>query len=159
MIFQALILFLCYSCGAPQQENKEKTEQQQVDKFYTSEKDGDLYRIPLIKPIQIISPIGYDDSWDLKFPYQKIERKRSVEVSSATVVDSLIIVYSKMTSLPGEMTQAWFFIDTRNKTEIVCRNNDEYQKHLSEIGIATPILYDVNELYSQFKEKGVLPFK
>ncbi|AUS04920.1 hypothetical protein [Pseudotamlana carrageenivorans] len=159
MILQALILLLCFSCGTPQKDGDSQTKQEQVDEFYTSPRDGDLFRIPLVKPVQVISTIGYGDSWMVKLPYQQINRKRSVEARSITVIDSIIIIDAGIVSLPGENTQAWFFIDTKNQKEFVCRNEDEYQKKLTEIGVASAVLYDVNEVYSQFKEKGTLPFR
>jgi hypothetical protein len=145
------------SCGEPQEVNKDLTEQEDV--FYTSNKDGDLYRIPLIKPIQVISTIGYGDDWIIKLPYQQITGIRSIEVNSITIVDSLIIVYSGLVSLPGETTKSWFIIDTKNSTEKVYKNNISYQKGLSELGMKEePKLYEVNELYSQFIKEKRLPF-
>lgn len=157
MIFQLLIVFMCFSCGNPNQEKGGQVEQE--DSFYTAAKEGDLYRVPLVKPIQIISTNGIGSDWILKFPYRQIKNKKSVEVSAVNVVDSLIIVYSESTYLPGAMTEAWFLIDTKNKTEVVYQNENDYVKGLAEIKIKEPRLIEINQLYGEFKETQKLPFK
>lgn len=158
-IIQIFLIFFFISCGNSKQGRNMETININVDNFYTSSKVGDLYRIPLIKPIQIISSIGYGDSWVLKLPYQQIEANVSIEVDSVCLIDSLIIIYSKSTYLPGGMTQVWLLIDTKNKLELVYRNYNEYQMNLNKMNITSPIFYDVNELYTQFKKKGYMPFK
>ena len=156
-----LVFFLIFfiSCGNSKQGKDMEKFNATNDKFYTSSKDGDIFRIPLIKPIQIISTVGYGDSWVLKLPYQHKEITESIEVDSAYVIDSLIIIYSKSTYLPGEMTQVWLLIDTKNQLEFVYRNYNEYQMKLNKMSITSPKLYDINELYTLFKKKGNMLFK
>lgn len=129
------------------------------EKFYTTSKDGDLYLIPLVKPIQVISTIGYGKSWIIKLPYQQLQNIRTIEVNSLTVIDSIIVVYAGLMSLPGETTEAWFLIETKNKTEKLYTTEDEFIKGIKEVGISKlPQLYEINELYRQFKEEGILPW-
>jgi hypothetical protein len=150
---------ICFSCGGSQGRDNVSSTKQQDDAFYTYAKDWDLYRIPLIKPIQVISTIGYGDTWVIESPYQQIKRAGQIGVMYITVVDSVIIVDAGIVCLPGETTQAWFLIDTKAKTEKVYTTTEAYRKGLLEAGIKEePKLYEVNEVYRQFKEKGTLPF-
>lgn len=159
IVLKVLILFVCFSCVNSEEEHSRVKQEQVMDKFYTSSRDSDLFRIPLIKPIQVISAVGYDDSWDLRLPYRQIQGVgRSIPIHSLTIVDSVIIIDAGIVSLPVETTQAWFLIDMKSQRETVCRNSDEYQNDLIEKDVKSPMLYNVNEVYSQFKEKGTLPW-
>lgn len=160
VFFQILIFLLSISCGNPQREKPISTSEHQIDEFYSAPKNWDLFRFPLIKPVQAISVIGYGDSWSVKLPYQQInETMSSVEVKRVNVLDSVIVIDAGLVSLPGETTQAWFLIDMKQKTESVHTTFADYEKGLSKVGINyKPELYDVNEIYRNFKEKGTLPF-
>lgn len=138
------------SCGKSSKDVASSTENDQ--NFYFSSREGDLYRIPLIEPIQVISTNGIGSNWILELPYQQVKNKKNIEVSSVSIVDSLIIVYSKSTYFPGTMTEAWLLINTKAKTENVYQIRSDYENRLTEIGIKEPQLRDVNQLYLEFKQ-------
>ena len=150
-----MIFFSCEN----QLENSNTLAEKSNDSFYTSSKEGDLYRIPLIKPIQVISSVGIDSDWLLRLPYQSIDRLRQIKVDSLTVVDSVIIIDAGLVSLPGETTQAWFIIDNKNRTEKIYTTKEAYIKDLVSIGTKEDTkLYEVNGVYRKFKEKGKTPW-
>lgn len=149
------VFFLC-SCCEDSFKQSVNSENQRED-FYRYSKDGDLYRIPLIKPFQVISSTGVGGDWIMKLPQEQIKNgKNAIEVSSLTVVDSIIIIYSELTYMSEGMTPVWLLIDTRNKRELFLQNEVDYNKSIDNLEIEKPKLYTPDELYKQFKQDGEL---
>lgn len=91
-----------------------------------------MYRIPLIEPLDIISPTGIGGYWQLDLPYKQIETVTgSVGVASVNIIDSIIVLRSHINLAKESYSgSTWLIIDTKNKTEIAQRNIDKYEKTL-----------------------------
>lgn len=138
----------------------ESNTKKMKDEFYTTHTSGDLIRIPLIKPLELVSP-DEGDSWFFKPKFGQID-KNNLEIDNVSkfgIVDSVIIVYSERIYINSQMGEVWFVTDLKNKTEIAFTSNKEYIKHLNSININLNRLHNCNETFMKFRENGELPFK
>lgn len=156
VIIIELMSVFCSSCGNTYEEGK---KMKQEDTFYNDIVDGDLYRIPLVEPIEIISAYGVGGDWILRLPYNQVTEKKSMPVIAVSVLDSVIIVDTGVISIPGENTQVWVIIDVKNQAEFLCKTVSEYHQKLSDLGLKPENLHEVNEVYSSFKKSKKLPWE
>lgn len=118
-----LIIISCTSINKKEiPKEKNNIEESSQDEFYLNTHNGDLIRLPLIKPYELISADN-GVTWFLKFQFpEKIKNKTELDnVNLIGIHDSIIVAYSKLTYLPGEMTEAWFVIDVSNNDEFFLR--------------------------------------
>jgi hypothetical protein len=160
MILQIVLLVLL-SCN--QNKKRENNSMDDIDsnkdKFYTVSHYQDLIRLPLIKPYEIYSADnGF--TWFLKFRFpEKIRKKDELGgVDSIGVHDNLIVAYSKLTYLPGEMTPAWFIVDVPNKDEKVFTKEKEYKDYLTNRKLESVKFYRPKEVFEKFEKSGKLPW-
>lgn len=150
---------LLYSCTV-EKEPESDGEKRQNNEFYTLLKFEDLYRIPLIEPLELISTGPGGGEWFIQFPYGEVKGKEQVSVLSATVVDSTVLFQSDIIYFRGEhdMRNHWFLIDVRNKSQEVYKTEDEFLQVLAKRGIKKPVLYEVDTLFTHFQRTRRLPY-
>lgn len=137
-----VLILLISACSLP--DNK--------DTFYTATRDGDLYRFPVLKPIEVFSTTDFRGTdWFVSLPYINDFSKSQVKIDSIGVVDSLVIAYNSLIYLPGEMTTVWITIDIRN-------NYIDVEKTISKELRSKLTLYAPDDVYSSFLETGKTPW-
>jgi hypothetical protein len=160
MVYNRLILLILIfsfpSCDINKNTpNKNKEERQ--DKFYTETERGYLSRIPLIKPYELISPDnGF--TWVYKSPFNEKKDKKIIleNVSLVGIHDSIIVVYTDMTYLPGEMTKAWCIINTKDKSEKLFTTEESYLENIKKAVRLGFRLKDVTEVFKVYNDKKTL---
>ena len=128
--------------------------------FYSSTRKQDLYRIPLINPHELISPggIGYD--WFYKVQYKNnidLDTK-DLHIEQVGVQDSLIVLYTSSVYVEHKMSKAWFIIDYKEKLMYTYTTFQTYKEYFQKKESKELLLYNVDDVYSDFKNKVRLPW-
>lgn len=129
--------------------------------FYSYSKQGDVLRIPLIKPSEINS-FSQGQTWFYHFPFQKISNCQNVEdVDRFGIKDSIIVIHSKRMYLSkySKMTEVFAIVDMPNKREYVFDSEEDYIKELKKMNVFPITLYDVNVVYDDFSKNNKLPYR
>jgi len=149
LIFLGMVL----SCA------KQKEKQTNTDSFYTQTRSYDLYRIPLIKPHQLTTPV-LETGWFFELPYGQIGSliSNSIGVNKVGVKDSIIIVQTDIIYVKYKMQKAWFIVDLKTNTENVITDVNEYNNYLNKKGLQDIKLLIPDVVYQRFLDEGNLPF-
>lgn len=153
--FFCFSLFVLVSCKSDEES------------FYEGYAEGDLYRLPIVYPYQLIRLYGYEkgmglsDSWDLNFHWGG--DKGSPGFSSHTNVREINvsngIIYGcdvKHDDYPN----VWFVIILDQKIEKVFKDKEkEWRSFLQQHGISKPLLYSVWKIFDEFKANSTLPWR
>lgn len=136
--------------------NSSSNKQDESSDFYSSSENGDLFRIPLLDPIELKS--ADEANWFLKPMFNGInETNEEVgDINEVAVAGSIIICYSERTYRDSEMGPAWYIIDVENKSEKCLTNLNDYLFFLQENSTQNIKLKDVNEVYSEFVDSKTL---
>lgn len=118
--------------------------------FYEYSQKFDLYRLPLVKPYELISA-NKGFNWFFK------NNNFEIEVDSVGISDSFIVIYSSSVYKPelGGRFEQWLVIN--HKTNEISVNTFEEFKEFKNNNNLT--MYDVNEVYKVFNENLQLPTK
>ena len=137
-----------------------------TESFYMGYIEGDLYRVPLIYPYQITQLYGLEkgkgltNSWALNFHYEGDSTtpgfSNGVMVSEINVSNGIIYGYDyEQPDYPG----VWFVIVPDQRVEKVFKNNKkQWNEFLSQYNISNPELYQVWEIFEEFKNSSKLPW-
>ncbi|PPK92252.1 hypothetical protein LY01_03010 [Nonlabens xylanidelens] len=149
-----LLLFSFIKCG---EKTKEKIVSQKETKINIS-RDSDLYVIPLLDDIRVISTNGVGSDWTLDLPYGNLINKKTIGVDSLSVFDEYILVYTESTYLPGEMTEAWVLINTKKKSEFIYKDFELLKKQSLEISKREYEMNEVNDIFVKIQSSNKLPW-
>jgi hypothetical protein len=161
-IFSALYVVGCLNSCANETPTKY---------FYSETKRGDLWRIPLIEPYEIVSPTNQD--WNLIIKNAHLISKdyfnpgeeygfQLSNIDSLAIEDSVIIVKSRVAYWPklsGDY-RTTLMIDTKTNEQLIF-SNTHHQKELDfkiqELKIKNIRFYDFAEVVIQFQSRQKLP--
>ncbi len=128
--------------------------------FYEEYQVDDLWRLPLIKPYELKNVAGakpenfYNDNWHLVFEKLKDGKfKGGVNVTMINVDKGIIYGYG--TANPSQH----FLINSRAKEEKIFKNVVEWQMELNALGVDYKKLFDVFDVFEDFKNKNILPWR
>lgn len=146
-----------------------------TDSFYTHYKEGDLYRLPLIPPYQLINLAGFDERqsaspiWQLLFVHggdESVDGFNSKTLGGGTprtwatdvnVTDSVIYGYCGKDKYGNK--ELWFVIIPDSKIEKVFGDDESgWKACLKQKGIENIKLFPVWSLFEAFKKSYVLPW-
>jgi hypothetical protein len=127
--------------------------------FYESYADGDLWRLPLIEPYEIINLINADPNemgcdWNLRMKHTKNKYGGTSHLNVCRINVESNFIFGYGTAVPNNP----FVIDVKNQREFVFENMKEWELFLKERAIDTSHLKDVWSLFYNFKDKGILPW-
>jgi hypothetical protein len=143
------------------------------DSFYSSYAEDDLYRMPVIKPYQLINLYGIEEDessrWQLDFHYGGDKNTpgfnsdlvpNSVPGVSATEINVTNgIIYGHDPEYRDYYPDVWFVVIPKAKIEKVFKGNEvEWKDYLKGKGITDIHLYGVWELFKKYKETYTLPW-
>ncbi|MEO7211170.1 hypothetical protein [Mucilaginibacter sp.] len=144
------ILFIQFAC---------KHNYSHVDRFYTEKGDGDMGRLPLIKPYEVLSTTT-DMGWciALKGKYSGIG---FCNVKKVTVLDTVILLYTGNTILYNRnVKQSWHVIIPKNDFDKGFDNHTDYLNFLTSMAIKPePNLYNIDLVASYFDEYEFIDWK
>jgi len=135
------------------------------DDFYKGSTDGDLVRIPLLEPYELIKIKGFEEidlptkSWFLNFHYAGdttiYKGSRQVAVDEINVEKGVIYSHSFPFSRDKD---SYVAIVPAEKSENVFNNKEQWENYLKSKGIAKPKLYSVEVIWPKFKSEGITPW-
>jgi len=76
----------------------------------------------------------------------------------AGIHDSIIVVYTDMTYLPGEMTQAWCIVNVKNNSENIFTTEEEYLRNIKTLRSTEFQLQNIKDAFKLFNDKGEYPW-
>jgi hypothetical protein len=132
------------------------------DPFYDEYAVEDLYRLPLIKPYELLNLYGADPneevtrSWALKFVYGECEGYSQLNISHIQVAKGVIYGHGKdgITSSPNY----WFIVIPDQKIERIFKKRNDWIDFLKHKQLNPDTLYKVWPVFSRFKDGGILPW-
>ena len=158
-----LILFIALlSC-----QNKAKQ-----DDFYSSTKRWDLWRVPILKPFEIVSPTNTDD-WFLIIKQPKLSHKdyfnpgdeyefQLTSIDNVGVADSILVFKSRSYYWPklGGDCRTTLIINARTKEQFIFSDKHhqlEIRQKLKRLKAENVVLYSFDKVKNDFQTKGTLP--
>jgi hypothetical protein len=131
--------------------------------FYKYSQREDLYRLPLIKPYELLNIASEDksvsrDFWTLKLKQLEPEGNQ-VQVSLTDVNISQNIIYGYAENRPWSGSQTYIAIVRDTDNEFKFKNKEEWLKFLSQRGIDGTKTLNVWKVFSQYREGYKLPWK
>jgi hypothetical protein len=157
-----ILLILLLSC-----QNKGKQ-----DDFYSSTKRWDLWRVPILKPFEIVSPTNSDD-WFLIINQPKLSHKdyfnpgdeyefQLTSIDSVGVADSILVFKSRRhywPKLSGDY-RTTLIINAKTKEQFIFsdeHHQSEIRRTLKSLKAENIFLYSFDEVKKDFQTKGILP--
>ena len=129
-----------------------KNKHPNVDKFYTEKGDGDMGRLPLLKPYEAELAVK-DYGWciSLKGQYAGIG---ICNVKKVTVLDSVILLSTGYSILDGQyVKESWHIIKPKQDFEKGFATHQLYFDYLKKHGMARePRLHDIDSIASYFDD-------
>jgi hypothetical protein len=159
-----ILLILLLSC-----QNKS-----QQDDFYSTTKRWDLWRVPILKPFEIVSPTNSDD-WFLIINQPKLSHKdyfnpgdeyefQLTSIDSVGVADSILVFKSRRhywPKLSGDY-RTTLIINAKTKEQFIFsdeHHQSEIRQKLKSLNAENIVLYSFDKVKKDFQTKGILPEK
>ena len=157
-----LLLMTLLSC-----QNKAKQ-----DDFYSSTKRWDLWRVPILKPFEIVSPTN-DDAWFLILKHPKLSHKdyfnpgdenefQLTSIDSVGMADSILVFKSRSyywPKLSGDY-RTTLIINAKTKEQFIFsdeHHQSEIRQKLKTLNVEDTDLYSFEKVKNDFQAKGTLP--
>ncbi|RYE57923.1 MAG: hypothetical protein EOP48_04755 [Sphingobacteriales bacterium] len=142
------------------------------DDFYSSTKRWDLWRVPILKPFEIVSPTN-DDAWFLIIKHPKLSHKdyfnpgdeygfQLTSIDSVGVADSILIFKSRSyywPKLSGDY-QTTLIINAKTNEQFIFsdeHHQSEIRQKLKSLKADNTVLHSFNNVKNGFQAKGILP--
>ncbi len=171
-----LLLFtipvLLGSCEFFSEKSSEEAEKAEEEYFYSSKKDGDLWRVPLLRPYEIVSPLNSNlNDWTLIVDNPKITgpgyNPSSTELQFGGlyyigIQDSIIRLDNENSHWPTHagMYPTTLLINAKTQEFFIARteeNKKEIEEQLKAWGIEKIEMHFWDEVKDAYQEKGKLP--
>jgi hypothetical protein len=142
------------------------------DSFYQNYSEEDLYRLPLIKPYQLIQLYGIDKSsdksslrkdeifnvWSLRFVYGGDSQSPgfTYDVNATEINIKKGVIYGHRPKRE-DYPDVWFVIIPNEKIEKVFKDKkNEWKNYLKSRNIDPPVLHPIWPLFNEFRANGTL---
>ena len=142
------------------------------DDFYSSTKRWDLWRVPIQKPFEIVSPTN-DDAWFLIIKHPKLIHKdyfnpgdeyefQLTSIDSVGVADSILVFKSRRhywPKLSGDYPTT-LIIDTKTKEQFIFSNEHhqtEIIQRLKSLKAENMTLHSFDQVKRDFQTNRTLP--
>jgi hypothetical protein len=127
------------------------SEESSESDFYSYSKDGDLYRIPLFEPYEIINTGYLEESWFLDLPFGELGTDQiHLEKIGTSKEDSVFVTYSNRIYFDNDMRELWVVVDIPKQEEIAFTDETRFLK--SPFGKIQ--LYPCEDIFTHFEQKG-----
>lgn len=140
-----ILLIFCthFSCFNSQKDN---------NKFY--QKTGDIYNVFLNDSIRLYSTSDY--YWFFKPLYGEIGLRNELEVDKLSFSEDYMVIYSGLTSVDYEMSEAWFVFDLNNKKQILFKNEENFKDYTLTTFNKEIDLLNVNDVVKKAKAGNII---
>lgn len=140
--------------------------------FYGYTKRGDLWRVPILEPYEIVSPTNSDD-WTLIIKHPKLSHKdyfnpgdeyefQLTSINSVGVADSILVFKSQRLYWPklsGDY-KTTLIINARTKEQFIfsdVHHQSEIRQKLKSLKAENTTLYSFDKVKRDFQVKRTLP--
>lgn len=123
--------------------------------FYTHSKRGDLYRIPLIEPFELISADQH--YWFIEISDSSSGQIEQLEVEAFFVDPPYVVTHTKSSDFSGRMSPVWVIIEEGEDTEIHF-DEKSFSESARRHGYLDLPFLQPSEVFSIFESTGELPF-
>lgn len=152
--------------------NSCSTESNTPTDFYSSAKDADLWRVPLIEPYEVVSPTNSElNDWFIILKNPKIsgpdftlfgDEFQFTNITSIGIQDSIIVVENtdhNWPALSGAYSSVLIINSKTNQSFIYSKehHSDEINAKYDELGIEKIKLYSWSTLKNDFLENSKFP--
>lgn len=125
-----------------------------TDDFYTNI-GTDYWRIPLVKPYQLINSSGTSD-WGINFPFKSGSIS---EVREINVISNIIFGHSDFYRIHEySFKESWFIYNINTTNFYRYLNKEDFRKKLFQLGIKDIKMYSCEELRVRFEKTLYLPW-
>jgi len=133
-----------------------------TDGYYTVDKEWDLWRFPLIKPYELVSPTNYStDDWVLILddfnPYNTDSKYQLTNIDSIGILENIVLLHSHRARYPGGNRPLWLIINGNNAFKQIITDKEEVKFVLDKLGAQNIKIYPFHKLKKDFQEKNILP--
>lgn len=127
---------------------------QATDDFYTSKKEDDLYRIPLIDPIELLSPD--EENWFFEPTFPGLNNKDRIgNIDSICMLSFEIILYSQRAYRDSEMGEIWYIVNMKERIITMISNETSLKQKMNAHSL--PLQFTSSkDAYKRFKTNGSL---
>lgn len=129
------------------------------DDFYEDTYVNGCSRIPIIESY-VLQSCNDGKYWFIDIKTKGYGSKQIGEIQKIGRLDSVFVLYAydEYKSSPFVSYPFWY-ISLLNKNQVyVFNKQEEYERFVDSLGYGDLKLYDANQLYSQFKTTGELPW-
>lgn len=147
-------------------EKKQYEVQIPKGSFYHSMGGWDYQRIPLIKPYDAISVDYKELGWLIKSKNESDSYLDSNFIKKIDVKNAIIYVYNDGLEIFGkfespyykgeEYPEVWIIIEPNEKKEVGFTTEKDFLQYIEENNLEIPKFRDINDVYEELKERGVL---
>lgn len=163
IVYTVVFLSICVSCNYPPQSK--------VD-FYSHQKSGDLWRVPLIKPYEVVSPTNSDsDDWFLILKNHTIEGPNFFRsgnefqlssIQAIGILDSIIVATNKSEYWPklGGKYPSTLILNLKTKKQFLFSNKHhslELKEKMTDLKLDEIEMIEWQKVKNDFLEKKKLP--
>ncbi len=127
-----------------------------IDGFYKTSHTEDIDVLPLIKPYRLWTPIPNKSTWALDFS-KKVSVGTDLQISQMQVCQINVnngIIYGHCAQQSQAMNHAYFVIIPGSHVEKIFESKYTWDAYLRAHNNNSDVLYDVNDVYARFNEKG-----
>ena len=147
-VFFIITLAFFFSCKGKKKENVTHE-----DAFYTSKGSYDAFRIPIIKPYELIKLKGTKE-WMMNF---SLTPSSASNIRGVALVDSIILIKSGETYCNYKLVnEAWFIVNLRKKTEKGFEFQEEFQGLINELRLPQVKFLAPDDLYRAFENGNTI---
>ena len=137
-----LLIFLVLGCKAKRETG-----------FYNYSKRGDLFRVPLIKPYEIISADGTEWTYE-------VDSKNQLPISSIVeigVKSNFFVIHSSNYYFNSHSGETWLIMDTRTGSKYFETSDGSYDIQVRSLGIESIKLNSPSFLFQYLTNNGKMP--
>jgi hypothetical protein len=133
------------------------------DPFYDDFAREDLYRLPLLKPYELINIYGIDphdevaQAWSLELHYIKFNGYDD-HVLATDIQVSNGVIFGHGRSLENFAPNDWFVIIPAQKVEQVFSKKVDWTAYLKQKNIQPEKLYRIWPVFQKYKDSAFLPW-
>ncbi len=130
--------------------------------FYGYTKRWDLWRFPLVKPYELVSPTNFSsEEWFFILhdfnPFGTESRYSITNIDSVAITDKYIFLHSERVLYPGGDRPAWLVINLEDDSKMLLTGQGRLKPWLDSARIEKIRIYKFEKILKDFQENLKLP--
>lgn len=135
---------------------RQKSGRESEMKFYESSKTFDMYRLPLIRPIELLSA-DEGNSWICRYNFKSLSGRSEIDnIEKVGIFKGFIALYCPLTFNGNSMSETWVLIDVLGNSDVIFNEQIKFESYLKKNDLNQMKLISVDSAYKNFAEKSIL---